>query len=710
MTADVLQKVEEYEPDYFSELCEKLFSSSNKPGIIATESSSSPETVLQKDDTVAAHHGANVPISTSLLAGMGRWRPPSTSGKMRAAPLSRNKNQETPPLTLTGVAPWAMQRNPSSSSSSSSLQSKNPPLTVTGVAPWATAGRIPRPPRTGVFPKTSSFLPPSPAMRPPVRPPVQASAVNIPMDTSTAAEIPVQCPEKPTIPSSFHTSGLGMKRIREYVLRLCPKSKDSSHESSSLSTHSPSPVRLPSLRFHDLVFGHDLGQGAFGAVRYVRHVQHDGSGRSSWPEYAVKTISTTKMIEYGYATNVNREVAILNLLTHPCICRLVSSFKFRDGAYLVIEYAARGDLHSALGNALRGKLEENAALFVLGEITSALTYVHEMGFVYGDLKPENVLIAAGGHIKLADFGAARAVTEEALQMLQDQGNVVDNLRNGDWKEADEMKSNAVNVEETTEGWSSNLNDNEIADDKDDTADAEEEDARIEGTAAYLPPEVAAGRPPTRSADVWALGIVLYQIVSGRLPILEDTDEETRDRVVHFAPCHTDLFSDKDNDNGGISIFSVECKDLLTSCLLVREEGARASLARVAEHAFFRGKDVHSLYKEEPHPIPSATGGASGPGGGGANKWKRRQFSSIWDPMPKKYALGIGGISGEGNGSKTGNGLGDSAITEGKVEKNACFLSSLFGAGREKTQFPSTCSSSNHQSHMVNIEENIHGHE
>ncbi len=92
--------------------------------------------------------------------------------------------------------------------------------------------------------------------------------------------------------------------------------------------------------------------------------------------------------------------------------------------------------------------------FVLGEVVAAVLSVHELGFSFNDLKPENVLITELGHVKVyqrhyltfllakykaviqvADFGACRPVTEEAKRLLQQSKHVLANARNGDWKES-----------------------------------------------------------------------------------------------------------------------------------------------------------------------------------------------------------------------------------------------------------------------------------
>ena len=102
------------------------------------------------------------------------------------------------------------------------------------------------------------------------------------------------------------------------------------------------------------------------------------------PEYAVKIVSTKKITELGYERSINREIAILRTMSHPGIARLISTFRFRDGAYLVLEYASGGDLHTLLKR--NGSLDHTSTQFVIGEIVAALSSIHDAGYVFGDLK------------------------------------------------------------------------------------------------------------------------------------------------------------------------------------------------------------------------------------------------------------------------------------------------------------------------------------
>ncbi|GMH49313.1 hypothetical protein TrRE_jg2653 [Triparma retinervis] len=201
------------------------------------------------------------------------------------------------------------------------------------------------------------------------------------------------------------SSHSGIFLLRRFMDSVRPPAA-SKYTPWSMTQLSPTPTLLPNLKFHDLVFGHVLGRGSFSEVKYARLI-NKSSSRSQWSEYAVKVISIKTIRSLGYSRSVNREIAVLRHLSHPGVARLVSAFRFRDGAHLVLEYASGGDLHALVTE--NGSLDEPSARFACGEVLAALCDVQAKGLVYGDLKPENVLVTESGHFKLGDFGGCRAV-------------------------------------------------------------------------------------------------------------------------------------------------------------------------------------------------------------------------------------------------------------------------------------------------------------
>jgi serine/threonine protein kinase len=218
-----------------------------------------------------------------------------------------------------------------------------------------------------------------------------------------------------------------------------------------------------------------------------------------------------------------------------------------------------------------------------------------------------------GHIKVTDFGGCRPVTDEAKALVKaSSNNLIRQLRDGDWKPSSRDSSK------------------DLADTNTVPSDQEPEDVRIEGTTAYLPPEVVIGAFPTAAADVWALGCVMFQCLSGRPPILEDNDELTVQKIVsfHLTSQSTDFFGEHDNS----ATFSHDEKALIER-MLSRNPSDRPSVSEMANDEYFEGMDIFSLHIKPAHRLDI---GSISPLADA--KWSRRQFSSIWAPQPHAYNI------------------------------------------------------------------------
>jgi serine/threonine protein kinase len=261
------------------------------------------------------------------------------------------------------------------------------------------------------------------------------------------------------------------------------------------------------------------------------------------------------MDELGYRPSVAREIAVLRVLSHPGVARLVSAFRvgYTGAVYLVLEYAARGDLHTFLLNRAPAGLAFLPARFLLGEITAALCALHAVGFAFNDLKPENVLLTALGHVKLADFGACRAISARGRAILRRAASQV--LRSGEWRtpeveicveQGDKGAGGVVEVVTMLDGGAeggSLCYAEEGA--KGEGVDSDGFDARVECTPAYMPPEgllqllfadmdlERAARsadpglvvaPSMPHADAWALGCLALFVLTGRPPFFGEAPQ------------------------------------------------------------------------------------------------------------------------------------------------------------------------------------------
>jgi serine/threonine protein kinase len=151
-----------------------------------------------------------------------------------------------------------------------------------------------------------------------------------------------------------------------------------------------------------------------------------------------------------------REGEALRDLNHPNIVKLLDTLEHEGQQYLIMEYVAGGDLKQLLE---KGKLPYTSVLNIAMDLADALTRAHRLNIIHRDLKPANVLVANDGTIRLTDFGVAHVVEKERV----------------------------------TE------------------ADA------IVGTLDYLPPEAINGDRVDQRSDIWAFGVMLFEMLAGKRP-------------------------------------------------------------------------------------------------------------------------------------------------------------------------------------------------
>jgi hypothetical protein len=172
-----------------------------------------------------------------------------------------------------------------------------------------------------------------------------------------------------------------------------------------------------------------------------------------------------------------REAKVLASLNHPGIAHLYGfeSARLEEGTtvhFLAMELVEGEDLAERLK---RGKVPLEEAVFAAKQVAEALEEAHEKGIVHRDLKPANVKVTPDGKVKVLDFGLAKAWTGEG---------------GGAGSSADLSQSPTLAQTGTAAGL-------------------------ILGTAAYMSPEQARGKPVDKRTDVWAFGVVVFEMLSGR---------------------------------------------------------------------------------------------------------------------------------------------------------------------------------------------------
>ena len=175
----------------------------------------------------------------------------------------------------------------------------------------------------------------------------------------------------------------------------------SGQAAATASTGGPSAPPA-ALKISDFQVLSKLGEGGFGTVLLAKK-------KSSGKLYALKVLEKRNMRMRGIAERVIAECETLQRIHHPFVVQMHYAFQDRSRVVFVLEHVAGGDLFTYLQE--RQAFPESWCRIYTAELSLALSWVHTLGYVYRDLKAENVLVARDGHLKLADFGTAKRVQQ-----------------------------------------------------------------------------------------------------------------------------------------------------------------------------------------------------------------------------------------------------------------------------------------------------------
>jgi serine/threonine protein kinase len=215
-----------------------------------------------------------------------------------------------------------------------------------------------------------------------------------------------------------------------------------------------------------------LGRGAFGKVMLVRH-------HNTQKFYAIKSIQKKKLLDAMKSNTAFAERNILMKARHPFIVQLFFSFQTPSKFYLGLEYVPGGELFFHMKN--RGAIPVEEVRLYSAEIALALSYLHSIGIIYRDLKPENVMLDSEGHIKLTDFGLSTEVVE------------------------------SENGKDT-----------------------------FCGTSHYISPEMIYNLKYTYKIDWWSLGILMFEMITSYTPFANSNKNKLYDDILKSEPEYPDL--------------------------------------------------------------------------------------------------------------------------------------------------------------------------
>ncbi|HSK08638.1 MAG TPA: protein kinase, partial [Vicinamibacterales bacterium] len=207
-----------------------------------------------------------------------------------------------------------------------------------------------------------------------------------------------------------------------------------------------------------------LGEGGMGVV-YLAHDNRLGR------EVAIKVLPEAFVADQDRLARFEREARVLASLSHPNVAAIYEVGEQVGTHFLVMELAAGEDLSERLA---RGPVPIHEALAIALQIAEALEAAHERGIVHRDLKPANIKVNAAGQVKVLDFGLAKALEPESAEPSHSALAASPTLTN---------RATQAGV--------------------------------LLGTAAYMSPEQARGKPADKRADIWAFGVVLWEMLTGR---------------------------------------------------------------------------------------------------------------------------------------------------------------------------------------------------
>ena len=252
-----------------------------------------------------------------------------------------------------------------------------------------------------------------------------------------------------------------------------------------------------------------IGKGAFGEVRVCRYIPNDSI-------VAIKKMKKEEMHKKNQVLHVRAERDVLSEAKNEWIVDLKFSFQDQNYLYLGMEFLPGGDLMSLL--MAKDILPEQDARFYAAEIVLAIESVHKLDCIHRDLKPDNVLIDADGHIKLSDFGLSKKLDIKLID---------NNLQN-------EIKNSGTNITSGNKGYKS-LSYAQVFSQFKSMKNKKRRAFAYStvGTPDYIAPEVIRQKGYGQEIDWWSLGVIMFEMMIGYPPFFSESSTETCKKILDW---------------------------------------------------------------------------------------------------------------------------------------------------------------------------------
>lgn len=307
-----------------------------------------------------------------------------------------------------------------------------------------------------------------------------------------------------------------------------------------------------------------IGQGGFGKVNAV--VKCRGYDKGIW--YAMKTLSKRAILNRNHVSMVMRERNLLAKLHCPQLVNMHYAFQDDRHLYIVMDVCLGGDLHYQLQHSPTKSFSEDVARFYAASLIVCLDYMHSLGVIHRDIKPENLLLDSRGQLKVTDLGISAELVEGMCKA-------------------------------------------------------------VSGTRPYMAPEIFMhGNRHTSVADIYSLGITIFQFLVGKRPYQNsNVNIKAIARMATFVP--PDKYKDirvirkilmnaqeRKAPSSDFSYsrhlmrFSPEAVDFVSCCLICNPKYRLGAfgVAELMGHPWFSGVDWEAMRKQEVRrlacPLPS----------------------------------------------------------------------------------------------------------
>lgn len=348
--------------------------------------------------------------------------------------------------------------------------------------------------------------------------------------------------------------------------------------------HHHEDPEMPSLDLQNLKVISALGRGAKGVVFLVQTEKGELLALKAILRSSIEKKKVTSNIDPNEYRRICFEREVLSSLHHPLLPKLNGVLLTEKIVGYAIDYCPGRDLHSLRKKQTEKMFSDDIIRFYAAELVLALEYLHGLGIVYRDLKPENVMIQENGHLMLVDFDLSTKLSAKSPEIRSERK--LKSSPKSEPRKKKKMISHLFKVRDSGISPAESVLPKEIGGDTvDSDSDSVEKSNSFVGTEDYVAPEIILGNGHDFAVDWWCLGVMLYEMLYGKTPFRGENRKETFYRILSKPPDLTGELT--------------PLRDLIGK-LLEKDPRKRISVKEIKSHDFLKTVDWDFIL-EMPRP-------------------------------------------------------------------------------------------------------------